>query len=125
LPYSSYDDASVCEEVISKAEENTRTILKPNLVSILEKLNDKMAKDSIVVYNGYAQFFNTDDEETCTKKQDFGWSRVNPKHFNKPKQPLDIARRKRLNSLVIAINNVIKDAIEDVKKNNDLKYKIG
>jgi len=120
-----YDDASVCEEVISKAEENTRTILKPNLVSILVKLNEKMAEDSIVVYNLHAQFFNTDDEETCTEKQDFGWSRVNPKHFNKPKQPLDIARRKRLNSLVIAINNVIKDAIEDVKENNDLKYKIG
>lgn len=65
LPHYSEDS---CQAVIDKAQENIDTILKDNLKQILVALNDKMADDAIVVYNGYAQYFNTDNDD-CANKQ--------------------------------------------------------
>ena len=123
LKVPSYDGDKVCDDVIAKAIENTKTILKPNLKSILLALNDKMAKDSIVVFNGYAQFFNTDDEATCVEKQNWGFIRLLPKHWRSGKIELTVARRKQFNSLVVGINDAIKDVINDVKGN--VKYRLG
>lgn len=67
LPYYSEDS---CQAVIDKAQENIDTILKDNLKQILVALNDKMADDAIVVYNGYAQYFNTDNDD-CANKQNW------------------------------------------------------
>ncbi|KZL67148.1 esterase family protein [Colletotrichum tofieldiae] len=120
-----FDGESVCDEVIKKAEENIKTILKPNIKSILLALNDKMAKDSVVVYNGYAQFFNTDKDETCVDKQRWAQSALLSKHWFSDPLPLNVALRKRFNGLVIGINDAIKEVINDVQKNGNVKYKIG
>ena len=120
-----YDGEDACDEIINKAQTNIDTILKPNLKSILLKLNDRMAKDSVVVYNGYAQFFNTDDEATCTEKQFWGWKRILWKHWFATAIPLTVARRKRFNGLVIGINNAIKEVISDVQNNGGVKYRLG
>lgn len=45
-----------CNDVIKIAENNLDTILKPNLQQLLEALNSKMNDNSVVVFNGYAQF---------------------------------------------------------------------
>lgn len=120
-----YYGESVCDEVIKKAEENLSTILKPNIKSILLALNDKMAKDSVVVYNGYAQFFNTDDEDICVKDQNWAKSSIFTKNWFATPLDLTVARRKRFNGLVIAINDALKDVINDVKANGNIKYKLG
>lgn len=84
-----------------------------------------MDEDSVVVYNGYAQFFNTDDEDTCTTKQSWGWRRIFFSQWTRTALPLDIARRKRFNDLVIGINNAIKEVISDVQDNGNVKYRLG
>ncbi|KAH7040900.1 SGNH hydrolase-type esterase domain-containing protein [Microdochium trichocladiopsis] len=119
-----FDGDAVCDTVIKKAEENIKTILKPNIKSILLKLNDRMAKDSVVVMLGYAQFFNTDNEDVCTKNQD--WTQAIPfmNFWGKKGIPLDIALRKRLNNLVIGINDATKEVIRDVRDNGNVKYKL-
>ncbi len=121
----SWSGTAVCEEVINTAQKNIDTILKPNLKSILLHMNSKMKKDAVVVYNGYAQFFNTDDEDTCGKNQDWTFPNLVPWKWGSPGIPLDVARRKRFNSLVIEINDAIKDVVEDVKKNGNIHYHIG
>lgn len=55
-----------CQAIIGKAQENTDTILKTNLKQILVELDGGMNDDSILVFNGYAEFFNTDNED-CAK----------------------------------------------------------
>ncbi|KAJ1338606.1 Alpha-galactosyl-binding fungal lectin [Microdochium nivale] len=122
LPYGSMD---MCNAVIAKAIENIGTILKPNIKMVLLALNDKMADNSVVVVNGYAQFWNTENEEYCTKKQAWAKPALLTRHWLASPNPLDVALRKRLNSLVIGINNAIKEVIRDVQQNSNVKYKLG
>lgn len=77
-----------------------------------------MNKDSIVVYNMYAKYFNTDNDD-CEKKQ--GWAF--PKLFFSPLL-LTIDRRKRFNTLVDNINKAIDEVVDDINKNGKVKYKI-
>lgn len=77
-----------------------------------------MNKDSIVVYNMYAKYFNTDNDD-CEKKQ--GWAF--PKLFFSPLL-LTIDRRKRFNTLVDNINIAIDEVVDDINKNGKVKYKI-
>lgn len=51
-----FDGEEACTDVISIAEDNLNNILKSNLEQLLEALEDKMNDDSIVIFNGYAQF---------------------------------------------------------------------
>lgn len=120
-----FDGESPCTTVLDKAVENIDIVLKPNLKSILLALNDKMAKDSIVVFNGYAQFFDTTNED-CADKQMWAYSSIFFRYsWGNKGLTMTVARRKKYNSLVIGINNAIKEVIEDVKKNGNVKYKIG
>lgn len=118
LPF--YKDSD-CQTVIDKAQSNIDTILKPNLKQVLQALNSKMAKDSVVVYNGYAQFFNTDSEKCAT---DENWTMPHWWPFSSA-LPLTVDRRKRFNSLVIGINNAIKSVVTDISNDPSIKYKIG
>ena len=77
-----------------------------------------MNKHSIVVYNMYAKYFNTDNDD-CEKKQ--GWAF--PKLFFSPLL-LTINRRKRFNALVDNINKAIDEVVDDINKNGKVKYKI-
>lgn len=120
-----FDGEFPCTEVLDKALENINTVLKPNLKSILLAINDKMAKDSIVVFNGYAQFFDLSNED-CADKQVWAKTNILYRHsWGKKGLTMTVQRRKKYNDLVIAINNAIKEVIEDVKKNGNIKYKIG
>lgn len=116
LPFQGEDK---CQAVIDQANKNIDTILKPNIRDILTSLNKKMNKDSVVVYNGYAQFFNTDND-VCTN--DENWT-LKFKWFVKGLK-LTIDRRKKFNDLVVGINGAIRDVVGDLAKNGSLNYKI-
>ena len=79
-----------------------------------------MVTDSVVVYNGYAQYFNTANE-ACSSDQDWSF----------PKLPvvsglkLTVSRRSKFNTLVKNINKAIQEVVEDVTENSDLKYTVG
>lgn len=51
-----FSGEQACTDVIAIAQKNLDNILKGNLEQLLEALNDKMNDNSIVVFNGYAQF---------------------------------------------------------------------
>jgi hypothetical protein len=121
LPYEGED---TCTTIIDKAEENIATILKPNLKQILVALNDKMAKDGIVVYNGYSQFFNTEND-SCANDQQWAFSRWLPKYWLKSALKLTTDRRKRFNKLVLAINSAIREVIKAVQDEKSITYEIG
>lgn len=107
-----------CAAVIDKAQENIDNILKPNIKQVLQALNEKMADDAIVIYNGYAQFFNTENND-CNNKQDWTLFPILGEAL-----PLTIARRKTFNDLVVQINKLIKDTVSEVADDSDFKYKI-
>ena len=54
-----FDGEQACDDVISIAKSNLENILKENLKQLLGALDDKMNDDSIVIFNGYAQFVST------------------------------------------------------------------
>ena len=56
-----FDGEEACTDVISIADDNLDNILKSNLEQLLEALEDKMNDDSIVIFNGYAQFVSIPD----------------------------------------------------------------
>lgn len=95
------------------------SILKDNVKQVLQALNSKMNDKGIVVYNGYAQFFNTDKDDKCTNQD---WTLI-------PQlgQALDLtlARKKKFNDLVLQINKVIQSAISDIASDSSIKYTIG
>ncbi|KAL2133777.1 hypothetical protein VTI74DRAFT_1714 [Chaetomium olivicolor] len=114
-----FDGEQACTDVISIAQNNLDTILKPNLEQLLDALNDKMNDNSIVIFNSYAQFFNTENED-CSTKQD--WTLFNI--LGQKGLTLTVDRRKTFNNLVVQINNVIKGVV-DGAKDKKYKYKIG
>lgn len=122
-----FDGENKCQEVIDKARGNIESILRPNLKGILEILDNKMAKDSVVVFSGYAPFFSTENED-CATKQDWkikqlAWWKIWP--FYPRPFDLSIKYRKQFNELVTSINRVIEDVVNDVTKNSKVKYKVG
>ncbi|KFX89375.1 hypothetical protein V490_07060 [Pseudogymnoascus sp. VKM F-3557] len=118
--FRSFDGEDACDSVLEIAQTNLDTILKPNLVQLMEALNAKMNSNSVVVFNGYAQFFNTQNED-CATEQD--WSVYNI--FGSTPLPLTVARRKKFNNLVVQINSVIKTVVEETAKNSTYKYTVG
>lgn len=111
-----------CQKHIDAAQANLESVLKPNLKGLLVQLNDKMAKNSVVVFNKYAQYFNTEDE-ACSEKQNWAWFWVRFLMGFKPVK-LTIDNRKKFNTLVININQAIQDVVDDVEKNGRMKYKL-
>lgn len=107
-----------CQTVLDKAQENIDTILKPNIKQILENLNEKMKKDSILVYNLYAQYFNT-ETDGCTNEQNWAF----PKLYFSP-LTLTIDRRKKFNGLVVNINKAIREVADEMNEGSKLQYKI-
>jgi hypothetical protein len=116
-----YFKSSACETVIAKAQENVKNIIKPNIKQILEALNDKMTKDGIVVVNSYAQFFDSTKDNCDKQSWDAGWFLPLGASY----QALTISRRNTFNQLVIDINSAIRDAVNDIAKDDKIKYKVG
>jgi hypothetical protein len=73
-----------------------------------------MNKDGIVVYNGYARFFNA-SEEKCG--DDEMWWLIKDDELEWLE--LTKERRKTFNELVLKINEVIEEAIEEAQKKVD------
>lgn len=111
-----------CEAVIEVAQNNLESILPDNIRQVLWALNDKMKDDGtgIVIYNGYAQFFNTDDDDDCGGQD---WS-LAPDYLGTG-LPLTLARRETFNNMVIQINSVIKSAVDEIASNSSINYHIG
>ncbi|KAG7429386.1 hypothetical protein Forpi1262_v010155 [Fusarium oxysporum f. sp. raphani] len=117
----SANNEEACEAVLKVAEENVENIITSNMKEILYALNKKVNKDGIVVVLGYAEFFSTEDD-SCEYEE---WDK---KAFLEPiqtPQKLTIARRHRFNALVKKINRATADAVNDISKDDDVKYKIG
>lgn len=117
MPFQSDDK---CEQIIQLAQNNIDNILKPNIESLLDALNDKMNTNGIVIYNLYAQFFNA-DSDGCEdqSKQDF----TMPAWIGHG-LPLTKERRAKFNTLAINANNALKDVVESYAKKSNIKYKI-
>ncbi|KAL2861040.1 SGNH/GDSL hydrolase family protein [Aspergillus lucknowensis] len=116
-PYSEED----CQDVLDIAQDNLDSIMKANFEILLDALDDKMADDSVVVFNGYAQFFNTENED-CAKEED--WTLWNPTGGAKP-LTLTIERRQTFNDLVIKLNDIIRGVVDDARQDGGHKYRIG
>ncbi|KAF5252514.1 hypothetical protein FANTH_2408 [Fusarium anthophilum] len=117
----SANNEEACEAVLKVAEDNVENIITNNMKEILYALNKKVNKDGIVVVLGYAEFFSTEDD-SCEYEE---WDK---KAFLEPiqtPQKLTIARRHRFNALVKKINRATADAVNDISKDDDVKYKIG
>ncbi|KAL2862707.1 SGNH/GDSL hydrolase family protein [Aspergillus lucknowensis] len=115
-----YNEES-CEDVIAIAKDNLDNIMGDNFKQLLDALDKKMADDSVVVFNGYAQFFNTENED-CAEDED--WTLFNPTDSGTPLK-LTVDRRKTFNGLVNKLNDIIHDTVNDARKADKYKYKIG
>ncbi|KAH6847624.1 SGNH hydrolase-type esterase domain-containing protein [Chaetomium sp. MPI-CAGE-AT-0009] len=119
-----YDEAT-CNAILQKAEENLQNIMRNNIKEMLLALDSKMASNGIVVYNSYAQFFNTNDEK-CATDQDWGlfpWVGYTWLGIRSTPLPLTIARRQRFNTLTAGLNDLIREVVHDVA--DEVSYKIG
>jgi hypothetical protein len=103
------------------AEDNVENIIKNNMKEILYVLNKKVNKDGIVVVLGYAEFFSTENDD-CEGEE---WDKTAFLEPVQTPQKLTIARRHRFNALVKKINRATADAVNDISKDDDVKYKIG
>ncbi|KAI4591931.1 hypothetical protein KJ359_012062 [Pestalotiopsis sp. 9143b] len=109
---------SSCEDVIAIAQDNIQSILKGNIQELMDALNEKMNDEGVVIYNGYAQFFNTETEDCATEP--WAYATLWPGNSG-----LTIDRRNVFNDLVVQINNIIKDVVDEAASNSDYKWKIG
>lgn len=118
-----YYGMSTCTEVIDKAQENIENILKGNVKDILYALNDKMSKGSILVYNGYAPFFNTENEDCATNeawaiRAWWLWS-----YWTSSPLQLSVSLREQFNALVVNINSALADVIDEINNDSSINYK--
>lgn len=120
----SFYGEKTCETILKKAEGNLDRIMRSNIKQVLLALKDKMADDGIVVFNSYAQFFNTKNDD-CSEKQDWSFgSWAGAIWFDlDPPLPLTIERRKRFNKLTKGLNDLIRDVVQEVQ--DEVDYTIG
>ncbi|KXJ88348.1 SGNH hydrolase-type esterase domain-containing protein [Microdochium bolleyi] len=122
-----WDGESACQTLIDKAQSNIDNILKDNIRQVLTKLSTKMKKDSILVYSGYAPFFNTDNGDCADpKKQNWAlkaWAWW--KFWNVFRSPLylTVDRRRAFNTLVNNINKAISEVVGEYDKDTRTSFK--
>lgn len=104
-----------CEDVMTIAQDNIESILKDNIQQLITALDDKMNDDGVVIYNGYAQFFNTETEDCAN--QPWSYATLWPGNSG-----LTIERRETFNNMVVQINAIIKDIIDS---STGYRWKIG
>lgn len=123
LPYSGED---ACTSIINKAQENINTILKDNIRSILDALKPKMKANGIVIYNGYAPFFNAANEDCGdSSKQVWAFPQYwSWRYWLSRGLTLTIDRRQKFNTLVGNINGAIKDVVKEFQVDGAKKYDI-
>ncbi|KAM7219726.1 SGNH hydrolase-type esterase domain containing protein [Rhypophila decipiens] len=104
-----------CQDVLDKAQENIDIILKPNIQAVIDALDSKIKADGILVHNGYAPFFSTENEDCSDpEKQDWAFKQWwSGSFWTHDALPLNIARRNKFNTLVDNINEAIKEVVEE------------
>ncbi|KAK4441921.1 SGNH hydrolase-type esterase domain-containing protein [Podospora aff. communis PSN243] len=110
-----YGGEAGCNALIDAAENNLATILKPNIRSILNELKPKMRSDKkgIVVYLGYAPFFDTRNEDCATKQHWHIFEFMRWTFWGQSPLRLTRARREKLNGLVVKINKAISEVVDE------------
>jgi lysophospholipase L1-like esterase len=116
-----YGRTSACNSVIAIAQENAKSLIKDDVKQILEALNEKMNEDGIVVVNSYARFFDA-TSDNCDKQS---WDAFWYLPLGSTYQALSISRRETFNQLVLDINKSIREAINEVAEDENIKYKVG
>ncbi|KAH7344362.1 SGNH hydrolase-type esterase domain-containing protein, partial [Pyrenochaeta sp. MPI-SDFR-AT-0127] len=94
-----------CDDQLAKTERLIRDTLPGNYDRLTAGLKGKLNADRKVFWTGYARFFD-DSTTDCDKVTWSFWFNVIGKNF------LTQARRKRMNDLVVGVNNAIKAAVE-------------
>ncbi|EGS22453.1 uncharacterized protein CTHT_0019900 [Thermochaetoides thermophila DSM 1495] len=126
--FVAYFGEEVCHEVINKARENINTILKPNIREILNALKQKVKRGGIVVYLGYAPFFNTENED-CANPEKYQWALATYGELDffgrSDFLRLTIERRRVFNDLVHQINRAIREVVEELHNDRNKVYDIG
>ncbi|KAF7531582.1 hypothetical protein G7054_g8745 [Neopestalotiopsis clavispora] len=122
-----WDGEDACQAIIDKAQENIDTILKDNIRQVLEKLDGKIKKDGVLVYSGYAPFFNTDNEDCAdSTKQNWAlkaWRWWQFWNWANTALALTIERRQKFNTLVEGINKAISEVVEEIDKDTAIGYR--
>lgn len=116
-----YFKTSACNTVIAKAQENAKNLIKGNVKEILGALNEKMNDNGIVVVNSYAQFFDATSDNCDKQSWDVFWYLPLGSSY----QALTISRRNAFNQLVLDINKSIREAINEVAEDANIKFKVG
>ena len=76
-----------------------------DLDSLLDTAKGKLTSDGTIYWIGYAQYFGTDDNQCDSVTWSFFWS-----YFRREYLTLD--RRQSMNTLVVNVNQKIKDAVQ-------------
>ncbi|KAI8207623.1 hypothetical protein K4K54_004853 [Colletotrichum sp. SAR 10_86] len=121
-----YEGMAACTSLIEKAQENIDTILKDNIRDVLNELKPKVKSGGIVVFSGYAPFFNTESEDCGDpKKQDWAMKAyLSWGYWTTTSLKLTVDLRKKFNKLVANINKAIEEVVEEFQKDRDVKYDI-
>jgi hypothetical protein len=102
-------DAATCEATMQTTQNKIDNQLPTALGLLLSAALKKITPTTGRIYvTGYAKFFNPDDQQ-CNSVTWSVWKAAKDKF----KQPLDTARRKKLNDLVDATNAKIQAAVEN------------
>ncbi|KAH8423011.1 uncharacterized protein LDX57_000767 [Aspergillus melleus] len=114
LPFQS---EKKCHETLEKADLNLEHLLAGNIRSVLSRLDGYVRPGGPVLYVLYAEFFYA-DSNSCGLNQDWTLGRLGEA------LPLTKDRRRKFNDLVVRTNEVIQKAIDDVVKQDNLRYRI-
>jgi lysophospholipase L1-like esterase len=97
-----------CETAINEARDRIQdpSQLYTDVLQLVEAAKYKLSRDGVLVLTGYARFFGTEDS-LCDNVTWAVWSAID---FHK--QYLRQQMRKELNSLVLSVNQVLKNVTE-------------
>lgn len=104
-------NAKNCDNAINNSQKVITKDLRRNIRNLLLDLSTKMAKNGLVVYTLYAQFFNS-ETQACNKRS---MSLLEGIVLKNTAVFWTQDLRRKLNKLVVDANREIQDAIIDVK----------
>ncbi|KAK1830156.1 SGNH hydrolase-type esterase domain-containing protein [Podospora conica] len=122
--FQAYQGEQACDAVLTKAQSNIDTILKPNIRQILGALDAKIKQDGVLVYVGYAPYFDTTNED-CANPDKQAWNyHLDPTHWTSTPLRLTKARRQRFNTLVDNVNKAIQEVVEEEDDDGTHPYRL-
>jgi lysophospholipase L1-like esterase len=95
-----------CDLALNRSQSLIDTVLDRNIDTLLKELTPKLSKTGKIYYPGYATFFGP--SPGCNN---VSWS-VWPRMPDADKQNLTVARREKMNDMVLQVNNRLKTSVE-------------